>query len=353
MADKNRIEYIDAMRGFTMILVVYAHVVFFSFGIDSSYPSFNQFFMIMRMPLFFFVSGFIFYKDVKWTSKMTMQFIIKKFRVQIISTLIIFTIFVLFLHRDFLEGILTQSKYGYWFTITLFEYFLLILVPLFFSQLTKMKLDIVLVIFAIGIFLLALQPINSALGLGLGTPISDAIGLLNWKYFIYFVFGVLVKRHFNSFLKLIDNKRIYALILGGIIILYICLMRMVQNSSSIWDNRIIFIVGIIVALLSIIVTFAMFRHYQESFSKQKRIGRILQLIGTRTLDIYLLHYILIPRNLEIVGSFFKTHNNPLLEFSVSVLLALLVIVACLVVSTAIRSSSLLGTILFGARSDSK
>ena len=75
MSSKNRIEYIDAMRGFTMILVVYAHVVFFSFGIDSSYPSFNQFFMLMRMPLFFFISGFIFYRETTWTSKIVSQFI--------------------------------------------------------------------------------------------------------------------------------------------------------------------------------------------------------------------------------------------------------------------------------------
>ena len=31
---QNRIEYIDALRGFTMILVVFAHVETFMFSID-------------------------------------------------------------------------------------------------------------------------------------------------------------------------------------------------------------------------------------------------------------------------------------------------------------------------------
>ncbi|MEQ2546077.1 MULTISPECIES: acyltransferase family protein [Alistipes] len=352
MSSKNRIEYIDAMRGFTMILVVYAHVVFFSFGIDSSYPSFNQFFMLMRMPLFFFISGFIFYRETTWTSKIVSQFIWKKFKVQVVSTLIIYTIFVLILQRNFWDGITTEGKYGYWFTITLFEFFLLILVPIIFSQLTKLKLDTTLIIFSLSIFLLSLQPINSKLGLGIDNPVTATIGLLNWKYFIYFTLGVLAKKHFNLFLKLIDIKQIFAIIWGGEIILYILLAHVKQNSASVWDSRICFIMGIGVAILSIIITFAVFRHYQEYFSKQKRIGRVLQFIGTRTLDIYLLHYILIPRDLKMVGCFFKTYTNPLLEFSVSILLALVIIVACLAMSATIRSSTFMSSLLFGVKSKS-
>lgn len=102
----------------------------------------------------------------------------------------------------------------------------------------------------------------------------------------------------------------------------------------------------------VIITFAVFRHYQEYFSKQKRIGRVLQFIGTRTLDIYLLHYILIPRDLKMVGCFFKTYTNPLLEFSVSILLALVIIVACLAMSATIRSSTFMSSLLFGVKSKS-
>ena len=46
---KKRIEYIDAMRGFTMILVVYSHIIFFGYN-DDTIPSFNSFFVNFRMP---------------------------------------------------------------------------------------------------------------------------------------------------------------------------------------------------------------------------------------------------------------------------------------------------------------
>ena len=54
---KQRIEYLDAIRGFTMLLVVYGHVKLFSFHFLGG--SFNTFFVMISMPLFFFVSGFL------------------------------------------------------------------------------------------------------------------------------------------------------------------------------------------------------------------------------------------------------------------------------------------------------
>ena len=60
-APKKRIGWIDALRGFTMILVVFSHVELFTFELDP--PLFvNEVFISFRMPLFFFISGFIGYK---------------------------------------------------------------------------------------------------------------------------------------------------------------------------------------------------------------------------------------------------------------------------------------------------
>ena len=52
-----RIEYIDAMRGFTMLLVVMFHVEWTFWGSDYGYNSFIE---VFRMPLFFFISGWVF-----------------------------------------------------------------------------------------------------------------------------------------------------------------------------------------------------------------------------------------------------------------------------------------------------
>ena len=55
---KKRIAYIDAMRGFTMILVVYAHVCYFC--LDGPLMGFNRIFYLFRLPCFFMISGWLF-----------------------------------------------------------------------------------------------------------------------------------------------------------------------------------------------------------------------------------------------------------------------------------------------------
>lgn len=55
---KGGIEYIDSLRGLTIILVVFSHVSLFLLG--SNCPS-NDVFLLFRMPLFFFISGYMAY----------------------------------------------------------------------------------------------------------------------------------------------------------------------------------------------------------------------------------------------------------------------------------------------------
>ncbi len=86
-----------------------------------------------------------------------------------------------------------------------------------------------------------------------------------------------------------------------------------------------------------------------SFCPIYAIGRILQYIGKRTLDVYLLHYFFLPRNLDIVGDFFFTNSNPSIEFFCSFLLAIIVVGLCLVVSNVIRTSDTLAHWLFGVK----
>ena len=62
MAQK-RIEYIDALRGFTMVLVVLGHIELISFCEQTFlYTPYYKFF---RMPLFFFISGYIAFRSKK------------------------------------------------------------------------------------------------------------------------------------------------------------------------------------------------------------------------------------------------------------------------------------------------
>ena len=97
MATK-RLEYIDALRGFTMILVVFAHIINYGYHITDAkaetMDTFNNLFIRFRMPLFFFISGFVLYKQERiWDKPFIKDFIKKKFFVQIVPTFIFLFLF--------------------------------------------------------------------------------------------------------------------------------------------------------------------------------------------------------------------------------------------------------------------
>ena len=123
---KKRIEFIDALRGFTMILVVFQHIE--SFSLKLSPPTFIcQILMQFRMPLFFFISGYIVYKANQiydFRNYLTLCF--KKIKIQLIPTLIFGLLYTyITLGMDFNDFIAPTLKLGYWFTLTLLGMFLI------------------------------------------------------------------------------------------------------------------------------------------------------------------------------------------------------------------------------------
>ena len=86
---KKRLEWIDAMRGFTMLMVVANHVSQTSFGELPKTSAALSLLVLFRMPLFFFVSGFVAYKaSFSWSLPDTGQLLWKKVRIQLLPTLV-------------------------------------------------------------------------------------------------------------------------------------------------------------------------------------------------------------------------------------------------------------------------
>jgi fucose 4-O-acetylase-like acetyltransferase len=77
------------------------------------------------------------------------------------------------------------------------------------------------------------------------------------------------------------------------------------------------------------------------------VGRSLQYVGVRTLDVYLLHYFFLP-HLPAVGAWFKANpHNFALEGTAALLVALLVVAFALLTSNILRVSPFLKKWLFG------
>lgn len=94
--DNKRMPYIDALRGLAMFSVVVGHVWL---HIGSSYnPLFQIFNVALQLPLFFFISGFLYHRDkcVGWFS-----WIKSKFCYLVIPALIFLSLFCLTEEKNF------------------------------------------------------------------------------------------------------------------------------------------------------------------------------------------------------------------------------------------------------------
>ena len=103
-----------------------------------------------------------------------------------------------------------------------------------------------------------------------------------------------------------------------------------------------------IAFLGIVITFAFFRKNQKYLSTSNYLGRILQYIGRRTLDIYLLHYFFMSY-IPHLNDYFSNSNPNLLIDCCAIILAFIIIGCCLITSNTIRLSDFLGYWLFGVK----
>ena len=348
---KQRIEYLDAMRGFTMVLVVFSHILLCTFQMpEASGFSFNDIFVTFRMPLFYFLSGFLMFKPDRFKNlNGTIDFIKKKFVVQIIPTVIFSLVFCLVFAKPYIGLLNDPAKHGFWFTYTLFFYFLIYsigdwLIGKICSGKAKLAIGI---LGTISVYALAKYSLSNACPWH-GSHLYNWIGLNNLQFFLFFFFGATVKRWFNEFQAILDSKQWMAFILSTFIVLQLilqvpsCKNAMISVSYSLYS-----LVKSLSGFFGITIVFAFFRKYQDAFSKKNIIGSALQYIGTRTLDIYFLHLFLIYVNLAPVGKLFATYHNPVLELFAGLAMSLLVIGLCLVISNVIRCSDFLAKYLFG------
>lgn len=331
-----RIEYIDALRGFTMFLVVAHHVSNLCFQVIGKGISITGYLLQVRMPLFFFISGFVLYKaSVVWDFDQIVRFFKKKIPVQLISPFIFFVIFSYTHHKDIVEGMFADGKYGYWFTYILFVYFVIYAAVRFLIR--NKYADIILVIIGICLYPLHLPQMKQYI------PLPDTwlsfLSIEHWYYFIFFVTGTLVKKYFNKVEELLDGRYMITICLA----IYF-LVNVFRKALPIFD---IFMLPVL-SLTGIAIIFSFFRKKQALFTKDTVLGCTLQYMGRRTLDIYLIHYFLIPYNLSIV-TLFVDHPMPIIEATVSSLIAALIIAGCLLFSNIIRLSPFWAHWLFGVK----
>ncbi len=304
-----------------MILVVCVHCLTFS---QTTYNPISIFFGLFRMPLFFFISGFILYKQNQiWDLTTTPKFLSKKFLVQIIPTIVFLSIYMFCFNINTID----PQYNGYWFTIALFIYFVIYSVTHFLFRKKEIIVNISLTLIGIAFYVFSQRELSDII-LYFSIPMG---------FFIFFVIGIIAKKYFEYI------KRIFS---SDIIMLFVI--------SLMFIGSIFFIKGYFVHLevklaLSILGIFSIFYFFMKNgeFMDNSRIGKALQFIGRRTLDIYLLHYFFVHGSMSWVND--TGINSPTIIFCISIATSIVIIGICLLISKFLRTNQLLGKILFGAK----
>ena len=149
-----------------------------------------------------------------------------------------------------------------------------------------------------------------------------------------------MRRHFDAFIQWTSKPLVIL-----IIVLVFFAIASTPHLDNIWYEMARFYVGGITGMWMVFTCFRL----SISWLQKLHLSQPLQYVGTRTLDIYLLHYFFLPRFLMPYADQLKAYDSQIVEFFVIMAIVLIVLALTLLVSYFIRLSPFLGHYLFGVK----
>ena len=263
-----RQKYIDSLRGLCMLLVIYSHLV--EFCLPNYYSDLNLVFMTFRMPMFFFISGFVSYKALElWTPLHYKSAIRKKIEGQLLPSFIILFVFCVIMDYNYLLGVTSEIKYGYWFTFVSFGvYAIWATICLMISKYKSLYLVVggVFVVLMMGFHHYTIASNN----LIVTTFSLDSITL----YFPFFIYGTIAKRYVKQFHQLLNHPYLFLIV---VVIAFLPHFNHIRT---------------FVRIARVVCLYQVFYHYKDSIG-MNYLNKSLGYIGKHTLEIYFIHYFLL------------------------------------------------------------
>lgn len=331
MAEANRIEWIDRMRGLAILSVVVQHMTY-SFGNEFIY---HKLIGICNMGIFFFISGFILNETCKIKNlNDVFRFYLKKV-IQLIVPLVVWGLIVknYFFHIgewriiSVNDVIALWKNPGLWFLLTLFGYMLYF--GLYRYMLARKR------------SLLAVVFLSIAFWLGGG-----GILVVLWKqtgdfhlatlYLPYFVFGVLM-----SEFKKIDILKKQSVQTTSLLVTFLLTTLFVSGATSVLNIA-----------SKLLVTFSMIAivfYLCSTFEWNKKVDGFVQLCGMNSLAIYCAHWSFTRLTIDKPC----LPNNELIALSICVLAACITSYGCILLKKMIGKYPLFDCLLFGKMPQSK
>lgn len=304
-----------------MLLVIYSHLCYKLFGI---YPEsvLNNIFVTFRMPLFFFVSGFFMFSD-KMDYTLYRKRLLNRFFIQLYPTLLLLGAFCTLTGADYAEALTTPFKEGYWFTFVSVEMYVIIgMVILLICRLQLSKQAKARILLLIACLSAVTCVIFRKTGLS-ETPLYQILSVDPFSHFTpYLCMGCIFRIYYvdfiNRFLKL----------------KYLISFTVILLLTNLFPKYSLF--TLLPAISGIyLLHYVCYHLYNLSNKSQiiKQTNKTLGYIGTLTLEIYLLHYIIlhIARTLfPSLVSIGQQMANTALEFPVYIAVSLIVAAICII-----------------------
>ena len=292
--------------------------------------------------MFFFVSGFVMYKKYSfWTTHNIKVFISRKAKVQILGTSVFFISYLYVNSISIEDGIFNETKYGYWFTFTLFLFYVFYMaIQVLFRRCRNYCIDFIHLLFGCCIYLL--PAILDTLFIN--KNVLNVLGMPYWGLYFFFVLGTLARKYYANIEYYLDYKPVLLVCLC-----FFFLFNLLSDTITSFSWNLFYVPT---ALTGIAIMFSFFRTHASAFRKETKLGRLLQFIGRRTLDVYFIHYFLLPVNAAKILTVFHDYPMPVIEFVVSFSITIVIIAFCLLLGAILRLSPEISYWIFGVKKTS-
>lgn len=326
---KERLNYIDWLKGIAIIAVVMGHVTEFDFLslTDCSKSFLNRLITSLQMPLFIFLSGLVVsykFESIIASSKKLLY----KAWILLVPVILIGIPYALWRGFTLHEFIINPMKYGYWYLITLFELYVIYYIVFSYNVLHNTKYEDFIKGCIIWILLKGFAYIQ------INENILNVFQFTQLVVYWPFFFVAAFINRYKLQEKLFSNNNLFTvslLIFGGLFIY--------KEYSSI-DNLVMY-------PLQFAGIFCIIYLIYKIKDKNNSILNKLCHIERSSLDIYILHYFFIHvAYMKIIGNYFLEHPNFILETIITLIYAIIIVYCSIYTGKFLRESKLISKILF-------
>lgn len=331
-----RLGFIDAIKGFAIILVVIGHAVQFSNqNFDSSILF--RFIYSFHMPLFMFVGGFL----IEIEKFRNCDYIIKKFSQLVVPY--IFWLFVMFVYmygmnsvfsykiiQFFLEAVMSPDAGGMWYLLVLFNIYFITYLIITYSY-YKFDVSVTIVIIGLNIVAFCFSKTN-------------ILCLKHICWFMPFFYGGFYYRRY-VYLRAREIKISYSSLIA-----YFLLFPMWRRpNSTLLEANILGtpkIISIIIYriynyLVGFCAVFVVFNIFHVLYKKFNFKFKALSFLGKKSLEIYVTHFYFVAEISVVVS------NNITFEYLKIPLISVISLCAALIFQSFLKLNRVVSMVCFG------